>query len=426
MQNDVSRKRLRWLGAAWVAILGPWFFLVYGWCNHVTSKRTDVGAAAWDWEKHIPFIPEFIVPYMSLDLFFVIAFFLPKSQQELTLLGKRVFSVITLSALCFLLFPLQFAYPRPSPTDWTGPWFKVLHMNDLPFNMAPSLHISQRCLLWITFGRHLTGMTRTAVRNWFILIGISTLVTWQHHFLDVVTGFLMAYAIMALWPDPVTQPNFVGDKTAGRPLAKRYGAAALACACAALPGGGWLWFGWPAIALGLTSLAYFTGNTRWLQKSSGTPSPAVEWIFLPVTLVARAWQRRWMVRKPAFLELTPGVFFGRILSQKEATEFLAGHPCLTVIDLTSEAKEATAFRERSNYLSLPVLDLTPPPANVLEKAVEAIRAHSAKGPVYVHCLLGIGRTAYVAGAWLAATGKSADFAEGKACYSRSLSALHTP
>lgn len=412
-EAEISIKRLRWRGALLVLFLGPWFFLCYGYANHATSLKPVVATCYWGWERHIPFVPSFVVPYMSLDLLFVIAFFLPRSQAELTVLAKRIFAVITLSCLCFLLWPLQYEIPRPMPEGWTAPWFKALYAGDLPFNQAPSLHISQRCLLWVTFGRHMVGWKRFWLRNWFILIGASTMLTWQHHFIDVVTGFLMAYFIVALVPEKETMPVWKWRSPESRRLAWFYGIGAAICGGLALLGGAWLWLGWPAVALGFISTAYATGDTRWLQKSSGAPVPAVEWIFMPIIAIARLWQMQWMFRKPAWQELSPGVFFGRMLTNKEASKFLEEHPKVTVIDLTAESKEAAAFREKANYIPMPVLDLTPVPPDLREDAVEKIREHSKNGPVYVHCLLGIGRTSQVAQAWLQSQGREITLSEAR-------------
>ena len=403
---------LRWRGLAWLALCGPWFFIAYGFCNWFTSRRTDVGTWYWEWEKHVPFVPELVVPYWSLDLLFIGAFFLPRTRAELRLLGTRVFTIITLSCICFLLWPLRFDLPRPVPTGWTEPFFRALYANDLPYNLAPSLHIGLRCLFWITYGRHLRGWPRSAMRWWFILIGASTLLVWQHHLMDVVTGFLMAYAIVALLPDRSTQPgprSWLGTRSASsRRLALRYGAGALVCTLLALPDGAWLWFGWPAIACALNALAYATANPRWLQKCSGCPPPAAEWILLPVTLIARLWQMRWLRHQPAWHEVAPDVFFGRQLTDTEARAFLTAHPNLAVIDLTAESKEATAFREQAHYFPLPVLDLTEPDAETCAHACAIIRDHLDQGPVFIHCLLGFGRSGHIAAAWLLASGRCAD------------------
>jgi hypothetical protein len=249
------------------------------------------------------------------------------------------------------------------------------------------------------------------MRWWFITIGASTLLVWQHHLMDVVTGFLMAYAIVALLPERDTQPGprgWLGKVSASsRRLALRYGAGALVCTLLALPGDAWLWFGWPAIALALTALAYATANPRWLQKCSGNPTPAAEWILLPVTLVARAWQMRWLRRQPAWHEVAPSVFFGRRLTDSEARTFLAAHPNLAVIDLTAESKAATPFRQHSRYFAIPVLDLTTPDTIVCKQACAIIREQLSHGPVFIHCLLGLGRSAHIAAAWLLASGSCA-------------------
>ncbi len=414
-ERETIEPGLRWRSLAWLALCGPWFFIAYGFCNWFTSRRTDVGTWYWEWEKHVPFVPELVVPYWSLDLLFIIAFFLPRTRAELRVLGTRIFTLITLTCVCFLIWPLKFDLPRPTPTGSTAPFFQALYANDLPYNLAPSAHIGLRCLFWITYGRHLRDWPRTAMRWWFILIGASTLLVWQHHLMDVVTGFLMAYAIVALLPDRTTQPGPRGClgkiSASSRRLALRYGAGAVACTLLALPGGAWLGFGWPAIACGLTALAYATANPRWLQKCSGCPTPAAEWILLPVTLIARLWQMRWLRRTPAWHEVAPGVFFGRQLTDSEARELLNRHPNLAVIDLTAESKEATPFREQAHYFPLPVLDLTEPDAATCDRACEIIREHLARGPVFIHCLLGLGRSAHIAAAWLLASGTCKDAKE---------------
>jgi hypothetical protein len=409
-QTVSAEKGLRWRGLGWLALCGPWFLIAYTFANTFTARRAHVGTWYYEWEKHVPFVRELIVPYWSLDLFFIASFFVPTSRAELRILGMRVFAVITLSCLCFLLWPLKFDLPRPVPTGWTEPWFRLLQANDLPYNLAPSLHIGLRCLLWITYGRHLRGWCRSAARWWFITIGLSTLLVWQHHLMDVVTGFLMAYLVVALIPDRAAQPGpagLLGTRTGpSRRLAVRYGIAALACGLLALPGGGWLLFGWPAIACGITALAYATANPRFLQKSNGTPSPAVEWILLPVIAISRLWQMRWLRRQPAWREIAPGVFLGRRLTDREASAFMKEHPRVAVIDLTAEEKEANPFRERARYFPLPVMDLTPPDAALCRQACGIIHEQLAQGAVvYIHCLLGLGRSAAIAIAWMVESGR---------------------
>ena len=48
-----------------LALAGAVFIGVYSACNQYTASRTDVAVWMWEWERHLPFVPELVVP--SLD-----------------------------------------------------------------------------------------------------------------------------------------------------------------------------------------------------------------------------------------------------------------------------------------------------------------------------------------------------------------------
>src|SRR5258706_11458234 len=117
------------------------FLLVYGGSNHLTALRGDVGSLAFAWEARIPFMPWMIVPYMSLDLFFIAAPFLCRDRDELGTLTRRIAFPIIAAGLVFLTLPLRCDHPRPPLAGWTGAVFSALRGFDLPYNQLPSLHI---------------------------------------------------------------------------------------------------------------------------------------------------------------------------------------------------------------------------------------------------------------------------------------------
>lgn len=166
--------------------------VVYGGCNWITTHRPDVGTWCYSWESSIPFVPWMIIPYMSINLFFVGAPFLCQSRNELHVLAQRIAFAILVAGACFLLLPLRLSAARPQPSDWTGAIFRFLHTCDQPYNLCPSLHIVFRTILADFYARHTKGATRLASHLWFILIGFSTLLTYQHHFVDIVGGFVLA------------------------------------------------------------------------------------------------------------------------------------------------------------------------------------------------------------------------------------------
>jgi membrane-associated phospholipid phosphatase/rhodanese-related sulfurtransferase len=393
--------------AIWrLALAGATFVLVYSGCNHITSTRVDVGTLMFEWERHIPFVKELVVPYWSLDLFFCGAFFICGSKVELNLLTKRLIAVTIASGAFFLLFPLKLALPRPIPEGWTAPLFHALYFNDQPFNLAPSLHISLRSLVWVFYGAHLTGRLRTAVKVWFILIGLSTLLVWQHHLVDVASGFVMGWAIAALIPDP----RQLGTRNPSQRLAMFYSVGAAMCAALSFVS---IAFVWPAVACGIMGLAYGTGLSRLLGKENGTLSPSAEWCLLPVLIATARIQRRWLVRQPGWHEVTPGVFFSRKVTANEAAKLVRGDD-LAVIDLTAETNAPTAFREHAHYHNLPLLDLVPLQPQHIEAALELIRTERAQNRrVFLHCQLGLQRSALIAAHWLVKTGEAADLETAK-------------
>lgn len=391
---------LFWRAAGCLALAGAVFVLVYGWCNRFTATRPDVGTCFFEWERHLPFVPWLIVPYWMLDLFFCGAFFLCGSRAELRLLTTRLITVVLASAVCFLLFPMRFGWDRPEPAGWTAPLFHALYANDQPFNLAPSLHISLRSLIWVAYGAHLRGWLRSTVKVWFILIGISTLLLWQHHLIDVAAGFLMGWFITVLIP--ATPKRLLPETPGHLKLAGMIGGLAVVFAAVATLGGGWLWFGWPAVAFGIVGLAYLRRDARMLGKENGTLSPAAEWCLLPWLLIAEAVQRRHL-KGPCAREVAPGLLLGRRHTNKEAAALTARGP-LAVLDLRAEGNAPPAFREKAIYCNLPWLDLVPPTEAALQEALQFIRAHHPGRTVLIHCQLGLFRSAAVTAAWLVESG----------------------
>ena len=158
----------------------------------VTSRRSDVGVFYFRWERAIPFVPFMILPYLSIDLFFVAAPLLFRTDRELKVFAWRVATSIVIAGIFFLLFPLRFAFPRPQVSGWLGALFNWFRGMDAPYNLFPSLHAALLLLLVGAYARTLRGFTRVAVLFWFFLIALSPLLTHQHHVIDIIGGLVLA------------------------------------------------------------------------------------------------------------------------------------------------------------------------------------------------------------------------------------------
>lgn len=186
--------------AFWLACVSTFFASIYWLTNQITSVRSDVGAAVFQWERAIPFIDWTIIPYGSIVAFFVASFFLCRNRAALSCHTARLFAVVTISVMCFVLCPQRFVFERPIVDGALGMLFQLLSTIDLPYNRTPSLHISVLVILWVLFAQRTQGWIRHVVYAWFVLIGVSVLTTYQHHVIDIPAGVLTGWLCVRMFP----------------------------------------------------------------------------------------------------------------------------------------------------------------------------------------------------------------------------------
>jgi len=394
------------LSGATALALSLLFVMVYGLASWLTSLRADVGTWAFNWERSLPFVPWLIVPYMSLDMFFVAAPFLCRERTELLVFRRRMAVTILIGGATFLLIPLRFAFPRPVPTDWTAAIFRVLHGFDRPFNLFPSLHIAILLILAGTYHRHRRGFVRWLLDGWFALIAASTVLTYQHHVIDVVGGFALGVFSYFSIPERSTQRPVTTNAWVGVWYAA--GTAVLITAGAYLRPWG-LTLIWPAASTAIVAAAYFGWYSGVTRKHDGRVPPASMIVLAPWLVAQYASLVYYRYRAPAWSVVAPRVWIGRQLREQEANEAVTAG-VKAVVDLTGEFSETRAFRALP-YLNLPVLDLTAPSPDDLHAAIEFINAHRHEGVVYVHCKIGYSRSAAVVASWLMDGGLAATAGE---------------
>jgi membrane-associated phospholipid phosphatase len=376
------------------------FVLVYGWCNALASNRGDLGNCFFSWELRIPFMPVFIVPYLSIDLFFVASFFLCANRVELRTHASRIALAILIAGVAFLVFPLTVGYERLDVSGWTGSLFHFLWSFDKPHNLAPSLHIALASLLWPVYARRAERPLRWLVHGWFTLIVASPILTWQHHLLDVATGAMLGQVCLFVVPHG---RDLTEDRGATRALefsspnfrvALFYATGSAVLGVLAIAFGSWFWLLlWPALSLALIAIAYVRGNSSVFRKTSGRLPISTRVVLGPYLLGMFARLLIYRCGRERWVEAAPGVYGGRLLTRGEALE-LKTMGITGVLDLTAEHAETRLFLE-TDYLNVPVLDLTRPSEHQIASAIAFISQHAGRGGVYVHCALGISRSAAV-------------------------------
>jgi len=380
----------------WILFIGMMFFLLYGVANEYASQTAPHPTLNMDWESQIPFIPAFIVPYMSSDLMFIIVFFLPYTRLELRVLAARVLFIIIVAVTLFVLFPLQFALEKPATESYAF-LFGVLEA-DLPYNQAPSLHISFAIVLWVSMRKYLTSLwIKIPVAIWVWLIVLSTLFVYQHHFIDIPTG--AALGLFALYLIRADKPTFLTTSfTTPRSLKMGlyYLIASAVFLITSVNVETFVWlFLWLFATLFSVSVIYAFGLNTLLAGKEGK-AKLWQWLLFAPYFVGNylSWHY-YKLRLPLVASLMPNVHLGRFPTEVEYKE-LEDKGVKHCINLATEQQVQKTTMPQTR---LPFLDQTIQSPTSLHEGVLLIEKHKEEG-VYVHCTLGLSRSVLVVSAWL--------------------------
>lgn len=172
------------------------FFPIYGFCNWLTAQRSAWLNLYIPAELAIPLIPWTLWIYLSMFLLFCLPLFtLPRPRVRGEALGAIVGLLV--SAALWLIFPGQLGFERVLPPGYET-MYGVLFALDRPHNLAPSLHVVFSTLVVLACGRDAPRGARLGLWLWLAAIAASTVLTHQHHLLDVAAGFVVAFASRAL------------------------------------------------------------------------------------------------------------------------------------------------------------------------------------------------------------------------------------
>jgi hypothetical protein len=170
---------------------------------------------------------------------------------------------------------------------------------------------------------------------------------------------------------------------------------------------GWL-MSWLGLSLLIIGIAYARRSPTLMGKRpDGSFHPLGLLVHAPFLGAAwLAWQLRRRRSEPAWNEVAPGLFVGRM---SPAAELPPGSPW--VIDLTCELIPPRAVRG-ARYRCLPTLDGTAPEPESFWALVKELVHVDA--PLFIHCAAGHGRSATLAVAVILERGLAADAAAAEA------------
>jgi hypothetical protein len=404
--NNREEKRLWMHASVWLLFLVPFFFISYNFANELASNR-QVGYIVFKWEHNIPFLPWTILPYWIIDLLYGISLFACTSRLELNNLGKCLLTAQIVAVTCFILFPLGFSFERPETSGLFGSMFAALSAFDQPYNQAPSLHIALLVILWVHFPRHLHKSLIWPFHILCILIAISVLTTYQHHFIDLPTGALLGWLCVWLWPNSgisMLKTRISNDlrnnseRALRHQLGMYYLLAAGIIAILAITIQGWgLWLLWVTVSLIMVSAMYLIIGPSGFQKSNaGQMSLAAKWLLFPYLVGAKINSRLWTRNTSSANEIVDGVWIGRFPSRMDIKK----HGFNTIIDMTAEFSAPRLHDKEVSWHSISNLDLLTPSSAVLIEVANLVEQKKNNGPLLIVCALGYSRSALALIAWL--------------------------
>jgi membrane-associated phospholipid phosphatase len=188
-----------------VAITILWI-VVYGGADLITGWRTLRYRVHFDWELAIPFVPAAVLAYVSLNLLFLLAPFVLRDRRSLDAYAIALAGEILIAGLCFLIFPAELAF---DPSEHAGRWTNLLSVARtiaLHYNLVPSLHVAMAVLSVAAFATRGSALVCGLLWLWALAIAASTLLTHQHHVIDVIAGWVLGIAAKRFIFDQIDRP----------------------------------------------------------------------------------------------------------------------------------------------------------------------------------------------------------------------------
>jgi membrane-associated phospholipid phosphatase len=189
---DRSEKRAK---RCWFLFMIGYFTAGYLAINWFSQTRSSYFNPSFAFERHLPFMPEFIFGYVLVYLSVLLIYFVINDMGDWHRGVIAFLTATTLAYIIFLLFPVRMEL-RPeigqvSGTSFAAALTRWYYYIDAPYNLFPSLHVTYPTIaMLIAWKRH--PLMRLVLMVMMLIVAVSVVLVKQHYVADVIAGFLNA------------------------------------------------------------------------------------------------------------------------------------------------------------------------------------------------------------------------------------------
>jgi len=148
-------------------------------------------------DERLPLVPGAAAVYLTIGPMLLLAPFVLRDLASLLPLFGALMLETVIAAVCFLLLPVDPPPVHCCEPGVAGSLFHAADVLNLERNDLPSLHVAFAFTLAAAFAARTRGAGFALLCAWAVATAISTLLTRQHHLLDVAGGLLLAALV---WP----------------------------------------------------------------------------------------------------------------------------------------------------------------------------------------------------------------------------------
>lgn len=170
--------------------------------NYIIIDRLEVTGAniAIGLDYLIPFVPEFVVPYVYWYIYVALGlvFILLQSRNRYMKTFLTLISGMCVCYVIFFIFPTEITRPQVSNEGIFNWIVQVVYKKDRPFNCFPSLHVLGTYIIM-----RYTKLSYSKV--WFYytqivgsLIILSTVFIKQHFVLDIIGAIILSELLIVI------------------------------------------------------------------------------------------------------------------------------------------------------------------------------------------------------------------------------------